>query len=47
MEILACGLGRMDNYVVDAIISIITFIGCSLALLALFAVAVVKGRRRL
>ena len=46
MDIFACGLGRMGNDVVDAIITFITFIGCSLALLTVFVVAVVKGRRR-
>ena len=45
MDIFACGLGRMGN-IFDAIITFITFIGCSLALLTVFVVAVVKGRRR-
>ena len=45
MDIFACGLGRMGNGFFDAIITFITFIGCVLALLTVFAVAVVKGRK--
>ena len=47
MDIFACGLGRMGNGIFDAIITFITFIGCVLALLAVFVVASVKGLRRL
>ena len=47
MDIFACGLGRMGNGFFDAIITFITFIGCALALLTVFVVAVVKGFRRL
>jgi hypothetical protein len=35
----------MGNGFFDAIITFITFIGCVLALLTVFAVAVVKGRK--
>ena len=45
MDIFACGLGRMGNGFFDAIITFITFIGCVLALLTVFAVAVLKGRK--
>ncbi len=43
MDIFACGLGRMGNYVFDAIITFIAFIGCVLALLAVFVVATMRG----
>ena len=43
MDIFACGLGRMGNGIFDAIITFITFIGCALALVVVFVVAVMRG----
>ena len=43
MDIFACGLGRMGDGIIEAMITFIIFIVCVLALVGVFVAAVIRG----